>query len=138
MSVEETYKRTRNAETYNNEFDDDTSCSMYDNKSQYSLSNDEIQDIYTRVVNVSKRKHLTEEQMQDAFCVELVDHGMDSDSADEVCELYVRTEGELFASSDDEEDDDPDMPPLDDDEEGVESDEEELGDDRSDTEIFEV
>ena len=119
MTVEENYEATIEAETYNNEFDDDRGCGCRIcacKSDTYTLSNEHIQEIHEKVLEISKRKNLTDEQTQDAFVVAMIDAGCPQDESEEICELYERTGGEMFGESDDDIEDDPDLPDMDEDE----------------------
>ena len=135
MTVEENYEATIEAETYNNEYDEDRGCGCRIcgcKTDTYTLSNEHINEIREKVRERAKHKGLNEEQEQDAFVVAMIDAGCPQDEAEEICELYERTSGEMFDGPDeDEEDDDPDMPDMDEDDldgDGLEDDEEEEDD----------
>lgn len=124
MTVQESYRRTMQAEGV-----DMNDVMDFDKTQQYTFSHDMIRDIYVENMEICERKNLNEEQTLDSFVLALVDKGMPQDEAEEVCEIYDRTNGEFFNSDDDDDDfddDDDDIPPDDDDDYG------------DDTEIIEV
>jgi hypothetical protein len=134
MSVYDNYKKTMQAEGR-----DMTEMVDYDKSQQYTLTNDTIREVYEENREICERKGLTIEQTLDAFVLALVDKGMPQDEAEEVCEIYDRTDGEYFSEDgdrwgDDDDEDDPDMPPDEDDKDEDYDDE----DDEDDDEIIEV
>lgn len=115
MTVQDNYRRTMQAEGVDMRDVDD-----FDKSEQYTLSSDIIRDVYADNKEICERKGLTIEQTLDSFVTALVDKGMPMDEAEEVCEMYDRTDGEYFSEDgdkymDDDEDDDDDCPHYDDD-----------------------
>ena len=118
MSVEETYRRTMKSE--GTEMRD----GYFPDANQYTFSSETIRDVYNKNIEICKQKRLNIEQTLDAFILALVDMGMDQDEAEEVCEVYDRTDGQFFSEEgddfgeDEEELEEDDLPPDEDDDWG--------------------
>jgi len=120
MSVQETYDRTLKAEGF-----DRDEIFQFNKANDYTLSNDIINDVYERNLEISERKNLTEDETMDSFVMELVDRGCDQDEAEEIAEIHARTAGEFFASESPDDDTPPDEYEDDEDEEETEGEEKE-------------
>ena len=132
MTVEETYRRTMEAEGRKL-----TEVIDYDKAQQYTLSNEAIREIYETNFSISERKNLSSEQMLDSFVLALVEQGMDMEEAEEVAEVYDRTAGEFFSGDNEDED----MPDPDEDNEWEDDEEippEFSDDEEEETKFYEV
>lgn len=102
-AIADTYKRTMKAEG----IDVDTESFERNN---YSLSSEEILELWGENKKICEYQKLTEDQELDSFVLTLEDRGMSRDEAEEVAEIYSRTGGEYFNGIPENEDEDEELP----------------------------